>query len=100
MEWINIKDFDFSREGEVLVLMKPKSKKSKPLVRLDKLYCNLVKDDDGLNYLKPLGIERYHIEKIDENTYKVCGFSRASMENVIALVFAEDIVKDWEMSNN
>lgn len=97
MKWIKKEDFDYSRTGEVIVIMK--DKKGNNIVREDIISKSTYRDRDPREIFVQ-DIERNNDVVVERDGYfEMFSFSRASFRNVIAFVFKDEIIADY-FSNN
>lgn len=92
MNWIKMENFDYSRTGEVIMVMK--DKKGNNIVREDSLSKSIYRDRDPREIFVR-DIERRNYVVIEHLEYfEMFSFSRASIRNVIAFVFKDEIIND------
>ena len=92
MNWIKMEDFDYSRTGEVIMVMK--DKKGNNIVREDSLSKSIYKDEDPRKiFVKDIERRNYVVVERD-GYFEMFRFSRASIKNVIAFVFKNEIIND------
>ena len=92
MNWIKMEDFDYSRTGEVIMVMK--DKKGNNIVREDSLSKSIYKDEDPRKiFVKDIERRNYVVVERD-GYFEMFSFSRVSIKNVIAFVFKNEIIND------
>lgn len=92
MKWIKMEDFDYSRTGEVIMIMR--DKKGNQIAREDSIWKSRYDEYPNKNFQKD--IERKNRVVIERNGYyEMFGCSRASFANVIAFIFKDEIINDY-----
>ena len=88
-----MEDFAYDRTGEVILIMANSKRKNELVVREDYLGYMIY---EKANWWKENAVKgNVHIEELDENRIKYWSFSRASLKNVKALMFKEDLLNDY-----
>lgn len=88
-----MEEFVYDRRGEVILIMTNAKKKDELVVREDYLGYMIY---EKANWWKENAVKgNVHIEELDDNRIKYWSFSRASLKNVKAFIFKEDLMKDY-----
>lgn len=88
-----MEEFAYDRRGEVILIMTNAKKKDELVVREDYLGYMIY---EKANWWKENAVKgNVHIEELDDNRIKYWSFSRASLKNVKAFIFKEDLMKDY-----
>lgn len=97
MKWIKMEDFDYSRSGEVIMILKGKGKNAEPVVRQDHLSYTKVDDYSKIRWADELIAKgEVHLKELGNNQCELWRFSRAHIKNVIAFIFSKDLAEGWK----